>query len=204
MALPATHIRFALDMAHRFPIRHMDRYIAGSLYPDSRWLTGIDRLQSHAARYLEADFANSEYTYGIHIHCVCDKIQSQVFEAGLPGLEGLADSARWVLISAAKMVQDRFDMQAFDLQACLPFLAYAENPNQEDVGRVKTFNQIIQNAYLNKNTLDFQDYYMLWVQVSLSADTAAEMVRKMKKMTGDDEMVYFIKQVYTEMLNRIG
>ena len=84
MALPATHIRFALDLAHRFPIEKMARYISGTLYPDSRWLTGVDRLKSHAERYLEPDFPSSEYTHGIHIHCVCDVVQSHVFEEGLP------------------------------------------------------------------------------------------------------------------------
>jgi hypothetical protein len=106
MALPATHIRFALDLVHRFPIENTARYISGTLYPDSRRLTGVDRLKSHASRYLEPDFPDSEYTYGIHIHCVCDLVQSQVFEERLPGLQGLEDQARWLYLSAAKMIQD--------------------------------------------------------------------------------------------------
>jgi len=106
MALPATHIRFALDLVHRFPIDNTAQYISGTLYPDSRWLTGVDRLKSHTDRYLEADFPDSEYTYGIHIHCVCDMVQAQVFEESLPGLQGLEDQARWLYLSAAKMIQD--------------------------------------------------------------------------------------------------
>jgi hypothetical protein len=75
-----------------------------TLYPDSRWLTGVDRLKSHAGHYLEPDFPSSEYTYGIHIHCVWDKIQSQVFEELLPELQGLNSFDRWSFLSAAKMI----------------------------------------------------------------------------------------------------
>lgn len=202
MALPATHIRFALDLAHRFPITYLDRYIAGTLYPDSRWLTGVDRLKSHDQKYLTPDFPGSEYTYGIHIHCVCDRIQSLVFAERLPGLAGLNDQDRWVYLSAAKMIQDRFDMQEFDLQSCLPFLTYAETPNYEDVKGVLAFNRIIQNAYRHKQQLDFQDYFDLWVHVSLSPDTAAEMVSEMRRMAGDEDLVQLIKNSYGETLGR--
>jgi hypothetical protein len=203
MALPATHIRFALDSVHRFPITYLDRYIAGTLYPDSRWLTGVDRLKSHDQKYLTPEFPDSEYTYGIHIHCVCDKIQSLVFAERLPGLADLDDQDRWVYLSAAKMIQDSFDMQEFDLQACLPFLAYAENPNDEDVNAVLAFNRIIQNAYRHKKRFDFQDYFDLWVHVSLSPDTAAQMVSEMKRMAEEDDLVQLIKKSYGETFRRV-
>jgi len=202
MALPATHIRFALDLAHRFPITYLDRYITGTLYPDSRWMTGVDRLKSHHRRYLSPDFPDSEYTYGIHIHCVCDKIQSRVFEEWLPGPADVNDQARWVYLSAAKMIQDRVDMQAFDMQACLPFLSYAENPNQEDIHGVMMFNRIIQNAYRYKQQLDFQDYFDLWVHVGLPPDKAAEMISEMQRMAGDEDLVQLIKKSYGETLGR--
>lgn len=202
MALPATHIRFALDMADRLPVGHLDRYVAGTLYPDSRWLTGVNRLKSHDERYLEISFPTSDYTLGIHIHCVCDKLQSCVFEAALPGLKNLAGQDRWVYLSAAKMVQDRLDMQVFDMQACLPFLNYAENPNQEDVQDVRAFNRIIQNAYQFKPVLDFQDYYNLWVNVTLSPLKAAEMIRMMQTIAKDEQLVERIQQAYDEMLER--
>jgi hypothetical protein len=204
MALPATHIRFALDLLHRFPIENVAQYISGALYPDSRWLTGVDRVMSHADRYLEPDFPDSEYTFGIHIHCVCDSVQTYAFEAWLPDMHGLEDQARWLYLSAAKMIQDRFDMQQFDLQAYLPFLDYAENPNHENIDRVKAFNRIIQNSYNNKKTLGFQDYYNLWIHVGLSPDTAGEMVREMEHMDKDEPLVRSINRSYDEMLQEIS
>lgn len=65
MALPATHIRFALDLAFRYAVKQLDRYVAGSLYSDGRWLTGVDRLISHDRRYAVPDFPDSDYTRGI-------------------------------------------------------------------------------------------------------------------------------------------
>ena len=204
MALPATHIRFALDLKHRFPIDNLARYISGTLYPDSRWLTGVDRVQSHSDRYLEPDFPNSEYTYGIHIHCVCDSVQTRTFAARLPGLQNLDDHARWLRLSAAKMIQDRFDMQRFDLQAYLPFLDYAESPNNENIDRVRAFNRRIQNRYNQKKRLDSQDYYNLWIDVGLPPDAAGEMIREMERMTKDTASIQVVKRSYDEMLERVS
>ena len=47
MALAATHIRLAIDMAGRYPIKRFSEFISGTIYPDSRWLTGIDRDLTH-------------------------------------------------------------------------------------------------------------------------------------------------------------
>jgi hypothetical protein len=204
MALPATHIRFALDLRHRFPIENVASYISGTLYPDSRWLTDVDRFTSHASRYLEPDFPDSEYTFGIHIHCVCDSIQTDTFESCLPGLRGLEDQARWIYMSAAKMIQDQLDMKHFDLQAYLPFLDYAENPNQENIDSVKAFNRIIQHSYKDKKKLDSQDYYHLWTQVGLPADTAGEMVREMERMALDNIAIRMIEGCYGKMLERFS
>ena len=204
MALPATHIRFALDLKDRFPVENVARYISGTLYPDSRWLTGVDRLKSHDHRYLEPDFWDSEYTLGIHIHCMCDSIQEHIFASSLPGLQNLEDQARWLRLSAAKMIQDRFDMQQFDIQSCLPFLEYAENPNHENIDSVKAFNRIIQNSYKDKNALDSQDYFNLWIQVGLSADTAGEMVREMEGMATDNITVRAIEDSYGKMIGRMA
>lgn len=199
MALPATHIRFALDLAPIYPVKHLNRYIAGSLYPDSRWLTGVERLKSHGRRYFEPDFPNSDYTYGIHVHCVCDAIQSQLFEAHLPGLRDLEGQDRWVYLSAAKMLQDRFDTQAFDCQDCLRFLNYAENPNQEDPARVLAFNRIVQGVYGQKAILEADDYYRLWVQVGLLPKTAAATTREMERLAGEESTVQFIRGAYERM-----
>lgn len=42
MALEGTHIRFALDVGDKYNIKDLGKYISGTLYPDSRYITGIN------------------------------------------------------------------------------------------------------------------------------------------------------------------
>jgi hypothetical protein len=133
---------------------------------------------------------------------VFHSVQAKTLETCLPELQDLGDQERWISQSAAKMIQDRFDMQKFNLQAYLPLLDYAENPNHEDIDNVKAFNKIIQNSYNNKDTLDFQDYYSLWTNVGLSPETAGEMVGEMERMTKDMALVRAIKGSYSRMLEQ--
>lgn len=41
MALEATHLRFALDLLPKLEVKDINDYLAGSIYPDSRYTTGI-------------------------------------------------------------------------------------------------------------------------------------------------------------------
>ena len=48
MSLQITHIRFALDLHKELNITSLDQYISGTIYPDSRYMTGIDRSLTHS------------------------------------------------------------------------------------------------------------------------------------------------------------
>ena len=52
MALEATHIRFAFDLKDVYDVSDIDAFVSGSIYPDSRYVTGIDRLATHPEGYL--------------------------------------------------------------------------------------------------------------------------------------------------------
>ena len=47
MAFTATHIKFALDFKDKYDIKDLSHYLSGAIYPDSRYVTGIDRNLTH-------------------------------------------------------------------------------------------------------------------------------------------------------------
>ena len=51
MALEATHMRFALDLKNKYQVRNIKKYIVGTIYPDSRYLSGIDRTLTHSENF---------------------------------------------------------------------------------------------------------------------------------------------------------
>jgi hypothetical protein len=47
MALEATHIRFALDLKDTYGVNDVHAFVSGAVYPDSRYVMGIDRIATH-------------------------------------------------------------------------------------------------------------------------------------------------------------
>ena len=132
MALPATYLRFAIDMAERHKIKSARRYLCGTLYPDSRWLFGANRNLSRSAPCSRPDFAVDDFTLGWHVHCRCDLIQNALFLIYLPALVHLDADQRWRELSVAKMLQDREDMGAIDMDAALEAFSHIRAPFNED------------------------------------------------------------------------
>ena len=68
MALEATHIRFALDLKDKYQVKDLEKYISGTIYPDSRYVSEIGRELTHPKDYLDWDiFAVDDFKKGFEI-----------------------------------------------------------------------------------------------------------------------------------------
>lgn len=200
MALAATHMRLALDMADRYPVNNFSEFISGTIYPDSRWITGIDRNLTHDDRFLQKDFPKNDFTYGWHVHCLCDHIQSRLYADLFPDTRTLDRQQKWIRLSAAKATQDRHDMLKFDLQGSIDMLNYTENPSGEDIQQVGKFNMLIRETYKDCDENHVPDYYRLWTGVGLEPGLAAKLMDEVKKILSDTRQVFKIESTYAQML----
>jgi len=189
MALAATHIKLALEMADRYPIKRFSEFISGTIYPDSRWLTGIDRDLTHGQRFLQKDFPRSDFTYGWHVHCLVDHVQTRLYKTLFPDAEAMDGQQRWILLSAAKVIQDRHDLDKFDLQGGIALLNYAEAPAGEDIQLVRAFNKIIRKTYKDRDKNNLPDYCNLWTGVGLDPIVAAKVMDQVQKLLSDTRLV---------------
>jgi hypothetical protein len=200
MALAATHIRLALDMAARYPVNHFPQFISGTIYPDSRWLTGINRNLTHGDRFLQKDFVKNDFTYGWHVHCMVDHVQARLYKTLFPDAEAMDRQQRWILLSAAKVIQDRHDLDKFDLQGGITLLSYAEAPAGEDIQLVRAFNRIIRETYKDRDKDHLPDYYNLWTGVGLEGIVAGKVMAQVKTLLSDTELVSKIESTYAQMV----
>lgn len=53
MALEASHIRFALDLKDKYSIQDVQKLVSGTVYPDSRYATKIDRQLTHPQDFMD-------------------------------------------------------------------------------------------------------------------------------------------------------
>ncbi len=144
MALEVTHIRFALDIIERYQVTSLREYLSGTIYPDSRYVTGINRNLTHNGDVLDKSFSQSDFTSGWQVHCVCDEIQRSVHQELFPELHIFEGPKRSIYLTALKLFQDMSDAREINLEKYLPCLDYSYNANGEDIEYIKKYNNIVR------------------------------------------------------------
>lgn len=199
MALPATHMRFAIELAGRLPVASHAAYLAGTLYPDSRWLTGLGRDATHADVHLQRRFATTDFRLGWHVHCQCDQIQTTLLQQAFPVLDKLDDSRRWIHLSALKMIQDNGDLEAVDMERGMRGLVAFETPNNEDPERIQAYFEGVRRIYSGKTKMRPEDYRRLWQMVGLASERLDAIMEEMKCISADRENMERVHALFPEM-----
>ncbi len=202
MAMIPTHIRFALDVLDLLPITNVQHYISGTVYPDSRWVTGIDRELTHHSRFMQPDFPKDDFTFGWFVHCCCDELQKELHHSLFDDLDTMEQLDRWILLSAAKVIQDRNDLQFFNLKEMLGHLEYVRNPNDESLELVTKFYQIIKRTYSSSTTPSPEDYGDMWLSVGLNSQTTERLLKTLSELMKNQQLVQQIELSHTQAVSQ--
>jgi hypothetical protein len=160
MSFQASHLHFAQKVKDVIKPQDLTRYFSGTVYPDSRYITKVDRDKTHTdvginpKRILELD---ADFDKGWQIHLWYDKL-------GLHHLDQLilnrswapadADDVKvWAQLTGAKLVEDLYWWQNTDWNQILPYLKFTNNPNGEK-------EQILNDWYQH-----FTDFYQKQVNL---------------------------------------
>ncbi len=84
MSLIATHIRFAINLKDIYHVQDIEKYIAGTVYPNSRYVTKIDRKLTHNNNILRPTFTKDDFKKGWQVHQICDIVQNKIKTKILP------------------------------------------------------------------------------------------------------------------------
>lgn len=183
MALPITHIRFALDFKDKYKISNLSYYLSGAIYPDSRYLTGIDRVLTHNDQILDKDWADTDFKKGWQSHCLCDLAH---------------------ISTALKIIQDMDDSKKFIVKNYLVYLDYANNPNSEYLDRIKQYNQLIINMYSVGREVSLNDYKNLCLEFKLDPGVVDNVLIKTAELLKDKDVVYRVGNLYELTLEIAG
>jgi len=206
MALEATHMRFALDLKDKYQVKDLDKYISGSIYPDSRYVTKIDRKLTHPVDYMDWDVLSlDDFKKGWFTHLLCDNVQWQVTKDKRPEIfEGEVKpyGPIWIRRTALKVLQDIDDIRHFDILSCLPGLEYIKNSNGEDVEVLKKYNQIFMREYSDPKSFSLDNSDRIGLALGIGSDHIQEIRLQGEAYLKDSSMLDFIANVYDEMLSR--
>lgn len=204
MAFQATHIRFALDVKNKYRVKDIKKYVVGTIYPDSRYITGIDRLLTHPTDYLDWHWDTADdFKKGWLVHLLADKIQWLVTKEVLPQVsEGATGqgSEVWVKHTAIKILQDLNDVRKFDIKQYLPYLEYTETPNGEDFEKVKKYNQILSKTYGEPAQTNINSYYEMSREFGIVDELATKISIQVEQYSKDMTVMAVVREIYQKML----
>ncbi|MFB6226412.1 MAG: hypothetical protein ABEJ02_03595 [Candidatus Paceibacteria bacterium] len=151
MAFSATHLKFAAHKQQGLSIENKDKYYSGTVYPDSRYVTGIAREKTHFDELLPFEQYQDDFKLGWAVHYLCDQRQGEVIHDVFDDLNrGDENIDWWVEFSAIKLAQDYFDRKNFELLEHLQHLNYTEiNFEGEKESELTKFLDDIKDSYRN-------------------------------------------------------
>jgi hypothetical protein len=201
MALEATHIRFALSLMNDYGISNEKEYILGTSYPDSRYATGISREFTHGAHVLRKDFAINDFKKGWQVHEICDRIQHEAFKKFIPLLDQYEKEwpdEKWIDFTALKIIQDISDRQQYDVKSYMNYLKNAENPNQEDIEKVRAFNKYLIDLYAKE--ISTENYCEILIACGVKEALARETTSKVSILLQDKVLIKQVDKVFPYMV----
>src|SRR5438552_1184801 len=125
MALEATHLRLALDLKVKYQIKDEGSYLAGSIYPDTRYITKLDRNLTHPHDYVNWERSTlDDFHKGWLTHLLGDSAQFNIIKQKFPEIFAVGpleqDNDVWVMLTGVKVLQDLNDAQSFDIARHFP------------------------------------------------------------------------------------
>lgn len=199
MSLEATHLRFALEIKEDLGVLGLERYCAGVVYPDSRYVTGISRHLTHDLAYFEDRPNLTDFEKGWMAHIIGDRIFKEVTEDKFSDLV-LFDEPyhRWPVITAIKIIQDLKDFDSFDIQGVLGFLDYYELHFREDERKVVEYSRIIQDLYRGKDKLTVEDCLSMWEKLGMNRQEIAMLRKKVIELYEDKKLIADIQDNFSD------
>jgi len=190
MSLQATHIRFALAVKEGLGVLDLEKYVAGAIYPDTRYLTGVNRALTHDFGYFTGGKKLTDFDKGWLAHIVGDKVFYEVIDDKFSELvlsEGYKE--RWPIINAIKIIQDIADFSSFDIQGVLVYLDYYEIHFHEDERKVLEYNGIIREMYEGREKVTVENALWMWGKLRMTSDELALLKKKLIELYEDEKLI---------------
>lgn len=207
MALEGTHMRFALEVRDSFRVDDVKKYVSGCIYPDSRYITGIDRGLTHDDSQMERIFWwDDDFKKGWATHILYDRMQYDVHTEMFKDILKIENDEMtweedWIVRSALKILQDKFDVLKFDIHGCLDGLDYVETPNGEDYETLKKYNCCYKTVYSKVPNVTVADIEAMWDEWNVSDENSKKIEKLVNEMRTNPKLMKRIERIYSRTMD---
>lgn len=201
MALFATHIRFARDLQASLSITDLNSYYSGVLYPDSRYLTGIKRDETHGDTVPKDPFSEglSDFERGWATHLIYDETAGPQLLSHIPWPgEPIGQFNRvWQYITAEKIIEDMVSFELLDGELSGILAPQAQRGEKQEV--VDRYFRIIKSLYETPPTLE--TYERLWKEFGADVEIVEPVIAFAKQIQEDEKMANNVSAIYESIIN---
>lgn len=159
--MQATHIRFALRLAQDLEIESMGRYLAGAIYPDSRYVTGVPRHITHPYdTHLDPHKDGfSDFEKGWSTHLLYDSLQGRHLKDIFDIDKIVGQNEDWIKITAAKFLEEEISVQQHEV---IYAFSNIHPPTHEDIGEHDVTHWYdLQKAFYSAGPTSLEDFHDL-------------------------------------------
>ncbi|MCX6744275.1 MAG: hypothetical protein NTX82_01990 [Candidatus Parcubacteria bacterium] len=161
MSFQASHLNFAQKVIAIIKPQDLTRYFSGTLYPDSRYITKVDRAKTHTNVRIEPKKIlnlTDDFDKGWQVHLWYDKLALHHLDQIALGRpyqpEDMYNPEIWIQVTGAKLVEDLFWWQNIDWPQIIPYLKFTKNPYNEDKQILNDWYQHFIDFYPRKPDLE--------------------------------------------------
>ena len=204
MALPATHIKFALDLATHCDVQDTGKYILGTLYPDSQYITGIDASSMHYSGLIAYVISDDDFMNGWAVHFLCDETQRIAFKKYNEEYADLLAADRVqaeILANALKIVQEFHTLQGFHVLKYVGAIDQVEARSNEQIELVQKYYRDIAELYSQKGQMEIDDFVTLYADWGASLEDQNQIRDLAKRLETDAAVQKSMQQIYEEMIS---
>ena len=206
MAFEMTHMRFAVDLAPRLDIKDFPSYLAGSIYPDSRYVTKIHRNLTHGEGVPQDPFASGldDFRKGWATHILYDHEGIQKYKGLSPWPERkiVGFGEEWIFTTAAKLVEDFLSFDTMTVpREMIDGLTPPAPLNQEVPMLLASYYDDNRDIYQNRPTLS--DYRRIMLGWNIDKSVIDELIAKTGELLNDKFMIEKISRIYPEILAQL-
>lgn len=202
MALQGTHIRFARDLQDVLAVSDLHAYISGTIYPDSRYFTGVDRALTHPKELVDDFLRADDFKKGWAVHMICDRVQREIVAQYHPEIFEKHDEQQYVCITACKILQDVRDTEHFDVSRFADAIKVVALANDESYEKLQNFYTRIHTVYKDGGQKTTDQLLKMFDALGDFGDVVSKIRSQCETYERTGEIETMLRVIYPEMLAR--
>lgn len=210
--MQATHVRFALEFEEELGIKDRAEYLSGVMYPDSRYMCGIDRCLTHDSNLKITDaLEGTDFEKGWKMHVLYDMLQHDYILALFSIIERLVGfSDDWFKVSAAKLIEDLESFKLLKEAKVMESICPTSAPNNEDHSKLSKWYDLQRSVYCTGDPcIESYKPIMDWFDQDISGagsrwESVAHDLKKDQEMVENIHAMYgkIVKEFYAGLESR--